>query len=146
MAAHQAPRPWDSPGKNPGVGCHFLLQCMKVKSESEVAQSCLTLVNPMDCSPPGSSVHGICQARELEWEIAITKIMTREYVSSVWGTAMRVVWRQSRVQRIFKSETRKLERKFLWKHIRLWMPQTILRRKNKAGGIVYPDFKQYYKA
>ena len=50
--------PWDSPGKNTGVGCHFLLQCMKVKSESEVAQSCLTLRNPMDCSPPGSSVHG----------------------------------------------------------------------------------------
>ena len=53
------PRPWDSPGKNTGVGCRFLLQCMKVKSESEVAQSCPTLSDPMDCSPPGSSVHGI---------------------------------------------------------------------------------------
>ena len=51
--------PWDSPGKNTGVGCHFLLQCMKVKSESEVAQSCPTLSEPMDCSLPGSSVHGI---------------------------------------------------------------------------------------
>ena len=61
------PRPWDSPGKNTGVGCHFLLQCMKVKSESEVSQSCLTLSDPMDCSPPGSSVHGIFQARVLEW-------------------------------------------------------------------------------
>ena len=61
------PRPWDSPDKNTGVGCHFLLQCMKVKSESEVAQSCLTLHNPMDCSLPGSSVHGIFQARVLEW-------------------------------------------------------------------------------
>ena len=60
-------RPWDSPGKNTGVGCHFLLQCMKVKSEREVAQSCLTLLDPMDCSPPGSSVHGIFQARVLEW-------------------------------------------------------------------------------
>ena len=60
------PRPWDSPGKNTGVGCHFLLQCMKVKSQSEVAQSCPTLSNPMDCSPPGSSVHGIFQARVLE--------------------------------------------------------------------------------
>ena len=50
----------DSPGKNTGVGCHFLLQCMKVKSESEVAQSCPTLSNPMDCSLPGSSIHGIC--------------------------------------------------------------------------------------
>ena len=54
--------PWDSPGKNTGVGCHFLLQCMKVKRESEVTQSCLTLSNPMDCSPPGSFVHGIFQA------------------------------------------------------------------------------------
>ena len=61
------PRPWNSPGKNTGVGCHFLLQCMKVKSESEVAQSCLTLSNPMDCNPPGSSIHRIFQARVLEW-------------------------------------------------------------------------------
>ena len=61
------PHPWDSPGKNTGVGCHFLLQCMKVKSESEVSQSCLTLSDPMDCSPPGSSFHGIFQARVLEW-------------------------------------------------------------------------------
>ena len=61
------PRPWDSPGKNAGVGCHFLLQCIKVKSESEVAQSCPTLSDPMDCSLPGSSVHGIFQARVLEW-------------------------------------------------------------------------------
>ena len=61
------PCPWDSPGKNTGVGCHFLLQCMKVKSESEVAQSCPTLSDPMDCSLPGSSIHGIFQARVLEW-------------------------------------------------------------------------------
>ena len=61
------PHPWDSPGKNTGVGCHFLLQCMKMKSESEVAQSCPTLCDPMDCSLPGSSVHGILQARVLEW-------------------------------------------------------------------------------
>ena len=61
------PHPWDSPGKNTGVGCHFLLQYMKVKSESEVAQSCLTPSNPMDCSPPDSSVNGILQARVLEW-------------------------------------------------------------------------------
>ena len=61
------PSPWDSPGKNTGVGCHFLLQCMKMKSESEVAQLCPTLSNPMDCSLPGSSIHGIFQARVLEW-------------------------------------------------------------------------------
>ena len=61
------PSPWDSPGKNTGVGCHFLLQCMKVKSESEVAQSCPTPSDPMDCSLPGSFIHGIFQARVLEW-------------------------------------------------------------------------------
>ena len=60
-------RPWESPGKNTGVGCHFLLQCMKGKRESEVPQSCLTLSDPMDCSPPGSSIHGSFQARVLEW-------------------------------------------------------------------------------
>jgi len=61
------PRPRDSPGKNTGMGCHFLLQCVKVKSESEVTQSCLTPSDPMDCSVPGSSAHGIFQARVLEW-------------------------------------------------------------------------------
>ena len=61
------PHPWNSPGKNTGVGCHFLLQCMKVKSKSEVAQLCPTLSDPMDCSLPGSSIHGIFQARVLEW-------------------------------------------------------------------------------
>ena len=59
--------PWASPGKSTGVGCHFLLQCMKVKSESEVTQSCPTLSDPMDCTLPGSSIHGIFQARVLEW-------------------------------------------------------------------------------
>ena len=61
------PCPWDSQGKNFGVGCHFLLQCMKAKGESEVAQSCPTLSDPMDCSPPSSSIHGIFQAKVLEW-------------------------------------------------------------------------------
>ena len=66
------PHPWDSPGKNTGVGCHFLLQRMKVKSE--VTQSCPTVRNPADCSPPGSSIHGIFQARVLEWAaIAFSK-------------------------------------------------------------------------
>ena len=74
------PRPWDSPGKNTGEGCRFLLQCMKVKSESEVAQSCLTLSDPMDCSLPGSSIHGIFQARVLEWgAIAFSD-------STLWGS------------------------------------------------------------
>ena len=61
-----SPSPWDSPGKNTGVGCHFLLQSMKVKSESEVAQSCPTLGDPMDYSLPGPSIHGIFQAKVLE--------------------------------------------------------------------------------
>ena len=69
------PRPWNSPGKNTGVGCHFLLQCMKVKSE--VTQSCPTLSDPMECSPSGSSVHGISQARVPEWA-AIAK--TRDWI------------------------------------------------------------------
>ena len=76
-------RPWDSPGKNTGVGCHFLLQRMKVKSESEVAQSCPTLRNPMDCSLPGSSIHGIFQARVLEWSaIAISRFLSSIYYFS----------------------------------------------------------------
>ena len=65
------PHPWDSPGKNTGVGCHFLLQCIKVKSESEVAQLCLTPTDRMDCSLPGSPVHGIFQARVLEWVASV---------------------------------------------------------------------------
>ena len=69
------PVPGISPGKNTGLGCHFLLQCMKVKSESEVAQSCPTLSDPMDCSLPGSSIHEIFQARVLEWgAIAFSEI------------------------------------------------------------------------
>ena len=75
-----SPHPWDSPCKNTGVGCHFLLQCMKVKSEREVSQSYPTLSDPMDCSPPGSSVHGIFQARVLEWgAIAFSE-------DTCWGT------------------------------------------------------------
>ena len=75
--------PWDSPGKNTGVGCHFLLQCMKVKRESEVAQLCSTLRHPMDYSLPGSSIHGIFQARVLEWgaiafSINLTKMKIQE--------------------------------------------------------------------
>ena len=76
------PHPWDSPGKNTGVSCHFLLQCMKVKSESEVAQSCPTLSDPMDCSLPGSSVHGIFQARILDW-VAISFSRISHQFSSV---------------------------------------------------------------
>ena len=75
------PHPWDSPGKNTGVGCHFLLQCMEVKSESEVAQLYPTLSDPMDCSPPGFSVHRIFQARVLEWgAIAFSYYQPRQHI------------------------------------------------------------------
>ena len=70
------PYPWNSPGKNTGVGCHFLLQGMKVKSESEVALSCPTVSDSMDCSPPGSSVHGIFQGRVLEWDAIAFSVFT----------------------------------------------------------------------
>ena len=79
-------RPWDSPGKNTGVGCHFFLQCMKVKSESEVARSCLTLSDLMDCSLPGSSVHGIFQARVLEWgAIAFSDVSSISVIYSTYS-------------------------------------------------------------
>ena len=78
------PRPWDSPGKNTGVDCHFLPQCMKVKSESEVAQSCPTLSNPMGCSLPGSSVHGIFQARVLEWGAIAFSVSPSTNINSKW--------------------------------------------------------------
>ena len=87
------PHPWDPPGKNTGVGCHFLLQCMRVKSNSEVSQSCPTLSDPMDCSPPGSSTHGIFQARVLEWgTTAFTRVWQMRKSSSHqvqrdWGVA-----------------------------------------------------------
>ena len=92
------PHPWDSPGKNSGVGCHFLLQCMKVKIESEVAQSCPTPRDPIDCGLQGSSLHGIFQARVLEWvaiafsahELAgrfFTNSTTWEALGNNWDTS-----------------------------------------------------------
>ena len=82
------PRPWDSPGKNTGVGCHFLLQCMKVKSESGVTQSCLTRHDPMGCSPPGSSAHGIFQARVLEWGAIAFFVSSLMHPYKLHSTAM----------------------------------------------------------
>ena len=78
------PRPWDSPGKNTGVGCHCLLQCMKVKSESEVTQLCPTVSDLMHCSLPGSSIHGIFQARVLEWgAIAFSELNLRDAAKAI---------------------------------------------------------------
>ena len=87
--------PWDSPGKNTGVGFHFLLQCMKVKSESEVTQSCPTLPDPMGCSLPGSSVHGIFQARVLEW-VAIA--LGKHHITRVECRALHGVKKKSQRQ------------------------------------------------
>ena len=84
--------PWDSPGKNTGVGCHFLLQCMKVKSDSEVAQSCPTLSDPMDCSLPGSSAHGIFQARVLEWGAVAFSALIRYRVTFLAVAVSRGLW------------------------------------------------------
>ena len=88
------PHPWDSPGKNTRVGYHILLQCMKVKSESEVAQSCPTLSDPMDCSLPGSSVHGIFQARVLEWVPSPSpQLLMRDGINISGGCLLPVPWR-----------------------------------------------------
>ena len=81
--------PWDSPDRNTGVGCHFLLQCMKVKSESEVAQLCPTLSNPMDCSLLGFSIHGIFQVRVLEWvaiafSVIVNEATDKELISNIY--------------------------------------------------------------
>ena len=102
-------RPWDSPGKNTGVGCHFLIQCMKVKSESQVAQSCPTLSDPMDCSPPGSSVHGIFQARVLEWG-AIAFSATEYYSARKGNTSESVLMRWMNLEPIIQSEVSQKEK------------------------------------
>ena len=79
------PSPWDSPGKNTGVGCHFLLQCVKVKSESDVAQTRPTLSDPMDRSLPGSSIHEIFLARVLEWgAIAFSTLSSKCFQNSIF--------------------------------------------------------------
>ena len=88
------PRPWDSPGKNAGVGCHFLLQCMKVKSESELTQSCPTLGDPMDCSLPGSSAHGIFQARVLEWVAIAFSVNQCYYPTNNTGECWNSAWKR----------------------------------------------------
>ena len=110
------PRPWDSPGKNTGVGCHFLLQCMNVKSQSEVAQSCPTPSDPMDYNPPGSSIHGIFQARVLEWgAIAFSNIYTEwlpyaKHCSWMWGLMTKCHRLDSYPPEAFNLVQKKLEK------------------------------------
>ena len=100
-AAHQAPHPWDSPGKNTGVGCHFLLQCMKVKSESEVTQSCPILRDPMDCSLPGSSIHGF--SRQEYWSgvpLPSLEKLSRRYQTNnyIWAWNLTYIFWQPKWQ------------------------------------------------
>ena len=99
------PRPWDSPGKNTGVGCQFLLQCMKVKSESEVAQLCPTLSDPMDCSLSGSSVHGIFQDRYDSWTIKKAECQrTDAFELWCWRRLLRVPWTARRSKQSILKE------------------------------------------
>ena len=99
------PHPWDSPGKNTGVGCHFLLQCIKVKSESEVAQSCPTPSDPMDCSLPGSSAHGIFQERVLEWgAIAFSIQISRTMVLNIKKIVLEMLELCKKKERIGRIE------------------------------------------
>ena len=102
-------RPWDSPGKNTGVGCHFLLQCMKGKSESEVAQSCPTLSEPMDCSLPGPSIHGIFQARVLEWGVIAFSVSGVSFILiEVWKVEI-----ASSCQQYYKNVRKKTKKQNL---------------------------------
>ena len=115
------PRPWDSPGKNTGVGFRFLLQCMKVRSEREVAQPCPTLSDPMDCSPPGSSIHGIFQARVLEWG-AIAHL----------GLVIPVVMYGCESWTVKKTECRRIDAFELWCWRRLLRVPWTSRRSNQS--------------
>ena len=119
-------RPWDSPGKNTGVGCHFLLQGMKVKSESEAALSCPTVSDPMDCSLPGSSVHGIFQARVLEWgaiafseSLSLVQLFVTSWTVARWAPlSMGILQARIPTGRAFnystpRSDTRPLKSEYL---------------------------------
>ena len=110
------PCPWDSPGKNTGVGCHFLLQCMNVKSESEVAQLCSTPGDPMDCSLPGSSIHGIFQARVLEWGAIAFSI----YLSSIYLVFTDLYWQLFLLQGIFPTQGSNPGLPQAGRHFNLW--------------------------
>ena len=129
------PHPWDSPGKNTGVGCHFLLQCVKVKSESEVAQSCPTLSDPMDCSLTGSSIHGIFQARVLEWGAIAFSGRLRHYWSTNIHRFLRrqVRWSGIPISWIFnsvlwsaQSKALNLKYMFFWNYFAFSMIQEML--------------------
>ena len=114
------PCPWDSPGKNTGVGCHFFLQCMKMKSESEVTQSCPTLSDPMGCSPPGSSVYGISQARILDW-VAISFSIPYFILYMIWASL--VPQRVKNQPAMWETWVQSLHRELPW--TREWQPTPV---------------------
>ena len=116
------PHPWDSTDKNTGVGCHFLLQCMKVKSESEVTRSCLTFSDPMDCSLLGSSVHGIFQARVLEWGAIAFSLFTSKVLqfSGLYNSLQSITgfilhsWLQTNTEEICRQITALVLWFYMW--------------------------------
>ena len=140
------PHPWDSPGKNTGVGCHFLLQCMKVKSESEVTQLCPTLCDPMDCSPSGSSIHGIFQARVLEWgAITFSDDQPRQHIkkqrhyfvnkgSSCQAMVFPVVMYECDGWTIKKTEHQRIDAFELW----CWRSERLLLNHTNTPGFLAP--------
>ena len=129
------PRPWDSPGKNTGVGCHFLFQCMKVKSESVVVQSCQTPSNPMDCSLPGSSAHGIFQARVLEWG-AIAFSIRKTNSGRLLGLPRRLSGKECTCQcrrPRFNPWVRKISWRRKWQPIPVFFPGEFPGQRSQAG-------------
>ena len=149
-AAQQAPSSQGFSRQETGVGCHFLLQCRKVKNQSEFAQSCPTLSKPMDCSLPGSSIHGVFQARELErGAIAFSGVHGLEDNKVNMSTLLKCVHRYNSYQNSSKSffvDTDKFILKFLWKGKGPRIVKTILKKTKKMGGITLTDIKAFYLA
>jgi len=143
------PRPWDSPGKNTGVGCHFLLQCMKVKSEREVDQSCLTLSDPMDCSPLDFSIHGIFQARVLEWgAIAFSPFYPTDSLSTPYGVLRETGKADDQLIHFWKDKSqlkmslilRKItSKKFQVRTISKWFMHQLKNFKNTCTILLFPS-------
>ena len=124
------PHPWDSPDKNSGVGCHFLLQCMKVKGESEVAQSCLTLSDPMDCSLPGSSIHGIFQQ---EYWSGAPLPKSHQRIQCHGYRQWPVMFVQGSGLQYLKNT------KLIWELLKTWMPRSTKVNFKEQGISVYKN-------
>ena len=139
-------RPWDSPGKNTGVGCHFLLQCIKVKSESKVAQSCQTLLDPMDHSLPGSSIHGILHARVLEggataFSFCCCHIMIR--ISSYFNIFTWIMISSSSVQNILHQKTLDKSAKKKKKGLNKFLRKFLMKSEFNLSIVLSVDFRDF---